>query len=116
MSKYYKKEDVISFLNTHCPKEMWEYQMADLPSIEVSDDCIDRYSALAELDPRSYEYKAVKELPSVIPQPKEGEWITAKDSYEIICSRCEYEAFDKDGEWFKPDYCHTCGAKMKGAE
>lgn len=35
-------------------------------SVEVSEDCIDRYSALAELDPRSYEYKAIKELPSVV--------------------------------------------------
>ena len=33
-----------------------------------SEDCIDRYSALAELDPLSYEYKAIKELPSVVPE------------------------------------------------
>ena len=41
-----------------------------------------------------------------------GEWITKKGSYEIICSECGYEAFSKDGEWFKSDYCPTCGAKM----
>ena len=35
MSKYYKAEDVISFLNTHCPKDMWEYQIADLPTIDI---------------------------------------------------------------------------------
>ena len=35
MSKYYKAEDVIAFLNLHCPKDMWEYQIADLPTIEV---------------------------------------------------------------------------------
>lgn len=38
MSKYYKAEDVISFLNTHCPKDMWEYQIADLPTMEVSEE------------------------------------------------------------------------------
>lgn len=48
------------------------------------------------------------------PTERTGEWITEKDSCEIICSECGYEAFSKDGEWFRSDYCPTCGAKMKG--
>lgn len=53
------------------------FQIQDIECIaiireEQNDDCIDRYSALAELDPRSYEYKAIKELPSVVPS-KNGE-------------------------------------------
>lgn len=53
------------------------FQVQDIECIAVigeapSEDCIDRYSALAELDPRSYEYKAIKELPSVVPS-KNGE-------------------------------------------
>ena len=46
----------------------------------------------------------------------EGEWITAPDSYEIICSKCECEAFSDYGEYIKTDYCPNCGAKLKGAE
>lgn len=37
--------------------------------IRVSaEDCIDRYSALAVLDPLSWEYKEINELPSVVPK------------------------------------------------
>ena len=43
-----------------------------LPTIEVSEDCIDRYTVLAELDPRSVEYKIIKDLPSVAPQTEKG--------------------------------------------
>lgn len=35
MSKCYKVEDAIAFLNLHCPKDMWEYQIADLPTIDI---------------------------------------------------------------------------------
>lgn len=40
---------------------------------EPSEDCIDRYSALAEVDPSSYDYKAIKELPSVVPKGSDEE-------------------------------------------
>lgn len=45
MSKYYKAEDVISFLNMNCPKDMWEYQIADLPTIEVSEEQLSKLQA-----------------------------------------------------------------------
>lgn len=35
MSRYYKAKDVIMFLNMKCPKDMWEYQIADLPTIDI---------------------------------------------------------------------------------
>lgn len=35
MSEFYKKEDVLEFLNLHCPKDMWEYQIEDLPSMDI---------------------------------------------------------------------------------
>lgn len=47
-----------------CPRD-WQ-KLRELPSVD-REDCVDRYSVLAELDPLSYEYKVVKELPSVIP-------------------------------------------------
>ena len=40
MSKYYKAEDIINFLNVYCPKDMWEYQIADLPTIDIV-NCIE---------------------------------------------------------------------------
>lgn len=41
MSEYYKAEDIMNFLNRYCPKDMWEYQIADLPTIDIvpCEDC-----------------------------------------------------------------------------
>ena len=50
------------------------------------------------------------------PIERTGEWVTEKDSYEIICSNCECEAFSEFGTWFRSDYCPHCGAKMKGGK
>lgn len=49
MTEFYKKEDVIEFLNLHCPKDMWEYQIADLNVIGASEDCISRQQAIEAL-------------------------------------------------------------------
>lgn len=107
--------------------------IGSLPTIEVSEDCISRADLLKTIDDNvSQQYsdtyetygldlwalfvRIVKNAPSVVPSRAEGEWITEQDSYEIICSNCESEAFSEYGEWFKSDYCPNCGAKMKGAE
>lgn len=94
-----------------------------------NEDCIDRYSALAELDPLSYEYKTIKELPSVVPsiEPKSGKWrdiATELDAsfkrHDFVCSECAHTANYFVGgseDWWdmeKPNYCPNCGAKMKG--
>lgn len=115
MDKYYKVDEVEKLLSCGCA-----YAIRELPTVEVSEDAIDRYAALAELDPRSYEYKAVKELPSVVPKAKEGEWI----GYEVPseCSVCGHhwdEYISGQDIWHDgsvPNYCPNCGAKMKGAE
>ncbi len=57
---YFQREDV------ECIAIIGKEQIEGLEKVP-SEDCIDRYSALAELDPLSYEYKAIKELPSVVP-------------------------------------------------
>ena len=62
---YFRREDV------ECIAIIGKEQIGELEKVP-SEDCIDRYSALAELDPLSYEYKAIKELPSVAPS-KNGE-------------------------------------------
>ena len=60
---YFRMEDV------ECIAIIGKEQIEELEQVP-SEDCIDRYSALAELDPSSYEYKAIKELPSVVPSEK----------------------------------------------
>ena len=47
------------------------------------------------------------------PSRATGKWITEEGSYETICNKCKCEAFDKDGEYFKSDYCPNCGARME---
>lgn len=90
MTEYIKKEDAIEALMCYFippiytgeqvdqAKNIAESIMDGVPTIEASEDCIDKYSALAELDPLSYEYKEIKELPSVVPskaEPNGGKWI-----------------------------------------
>lgn len=167
MSKYIKLEDASKVLENTIRimqgfEENLETSLADLPTIEVSEDaisreyimgyafatesfdlpvvsvrdiedapsvapqvpsedCVDRYSVLAELDPRSYEYKVVKELPSVIPKQKEGEWIVDMPNYKSICPVCgakESEFIYGTEMWYgigESKFCPNCGAKMKGA-
>lgn len=59
--------------------------------------------------------KFIDEAPSVIPQPKEGEWIDTgigkEEVYDdlYVCSKCGSMEFFSN-------YCPNCGSKMKGAE
>lgn len=114
-------------------KEIARRLFADLPTIEVSEDAISReyleeqcWQTLISKEMINTDidlginigimkmHENIKDAPSVLPKEKEGEWVTKKGSYEIICSNCEYEAFTKEGEWFTSDYCWHCGARMKG--
>lgn len=61
-------------------------------------------------------YKAIDQKIARLIKDEKSEWITAPDSYEIICSKCECEAFSDYGEYIKTDYCPNCGKKMKGAD
>lgn len=77
------------------------------------EDAINRYSALAILDPCSIEYKEIKALPSVLirsqTRPK-GEWIDT-DSQELLkteeCSICGHESIERG------NFCRYCGADMR---
>lgn len=118
----------------------------NLPTIEVSEeelkgcdkvdkrsseDAISREDAvnalIAHFIPQTYTGEQVEQAsklarkimdnaPSVIPQPKEGEWIYIDEPIignpygRYRCSECELE------EPHKTNYCPNCGAKMKGAE
>lgn len=121
----------------------FQKRLSSLPTIEVSEDCISRADWLheaircevlctnhmksdvgcdggcqydADLLKRIDKVidKVIVDAPSVVPSRETGKWVTKKGSYETICDNCEYEAFSKDGEYFKSDYCPTCGARMEG--
>lgn len=97
-----------------------------LPPVEpkpVCEDCIDRYAVLAELDPQSYEYKVVKELPSVEPKRPKGEWVEYIDEMNggrygrcTSCNKSTLNAvsYDLDGQRYIMDFCPKCGADMRG--
>jgi len=72
----------------------------------VCEDCIDRYAVLAELDPQSYEYKVVKELPSV--EPKQSEIIRCKNCRHD--NNCEIQYAAEAGSKF------FCGAAERKNE
>ena len=58
---------------------------------------------------------AVNNLPSVQPEPKEGEWVQiqrcARDAQpDLECPFCKHRI----GWWDMGRYCAGCGAKLKG--
>lgn len=96
-------------------------KISEVPTIEVSEDCISReyMKSLGYINKGDFNsVETIREwidnAPSVVPSRAEGAWITACNSYEIICSNCESEAFSEDGEYVKTNFCPNCGARMRG--
>ena len=91
---------------------------------EVSEDAISRRGIKIRLGKRFSDdpsrimeivKETVDDAPSVIPQPKEGEWIRQGISPHEgiqICSLCG-AMYDITAEF---DNCPNCHAKMKGAD
>lgn len=73
-----------------------------LRASQVNEDCVDRYSVLAELDPSSYEYEVIKELPSVVQsaEPKHGneDLISRQDALDAIAKFVPYVIDDMSTE------------------
>ena len=120
--------------------------LMELPTIEVSEDCISKASVISalslyrnlietELDPRVSAIaeivlgtaddciELVEKEPSVVPSRAEGEWKitnTYKDHSGRVVDRVEHTdcGYIWNREMGEPlhDYCPNCGAKMKGAE
>ena len=144
MSKYIKLEDAID--NYRLFEEVCygvcklDDYISDLPTIEVSEDCISREWVLnlyKEWQPRLatnvYEFgEALNNAPSVVSTTEQssmvGEWkrhpIHENRAWDI-CTACgtgcrrRHYGFNKDGtEWVEEvnyPFCPSCGAKMKGA-
>lgn len=128
MNKYIKFDDIDNVIRDNHAKassqeigeELFELYMevSQLPTIEVSEDSIDRYAVLAELDPQSIEYKIIKDLPSVVinDRPK-GKWNWHGDEDICSCPYCDFE-IDAEGcidpvEYVKIyNYCPNCGAQL----
>lgn len=104
-------------------------------NLTAVEDCISRakaleiYSDLYWIDERLLNFKDeldkvyddLRNAPSVVPKPKEGEWVRNFDGNEWYwyCTNCKTQWYEDDlwmgGNEF-PKYCPNCGAKMKGAD
>lgn len=145
MSRYYKVEDVERVLKELADEPHYQHydddwsmgvaiaesRIEDLPTIEVSEDCISREGTIKALrleypgmplfkelrdewQLKTEGYREAEEIirnaPSVVPSRAEGEWEVVPmipiDNYK--CSECgAYSSLDFD-------YCSNCGAEMKG--
>lgn len=121
MTEYIKKEDAIEAIMCYFIPQVYTGEQVDqakniaesimdgVPTIEASADCIDRYSALAELDPLSYEYKEITELPSVVPSKN---LINRQDALDAIANFVPYVIDDISTESYtnglKDDYNLIC--------
>ena len=96
--------------------------------VEQSGDLISReemwkaYHKMIDRENTIYVFNAIKNLPSVTPQPKMGRWIMSDDGlYRPICNNCGAHPWkgyiptvEEATEVFK--YCPNCGAKMPEVE
>lgn len=136
MSKYIKLEGALKAVRDNTmPLDCWHIDrmraIVDLPTIEVSEDCISReylksFEYINKGDFNSIETirEWIDNAPSVLPKPKEG-----KRSCCIWCDspyRIEYNWIDREGNTASfadedrhlvatgiANYCPNCGAKMK---
>ena len=92
---------------------------------EPCEDAIDKYEALAILDPLSVEYKEMKALPFVQPKRPTGKWLEKEvfdnqDSKVIECyqsARCsicgKYHTTPYSYFFDNYNFCPNCGTDMK---
>jgi hypothetical protein len=80
----------------------------------MSDDLISRQSAIDAIKKDvmgglNYEW-IIKELPSIQPKQKTGQWISNRHTDTVLCSECKKCYGDEY------NYCPNCGAKMGGVK
>ena len=96
-------------------------KIAEVPTIEVSEDCISREYLLSKVydmdnDNLVVDLKDIENAPSVVPSRAEGEWIMHVDylfpcESTQECSVCHSQHLICGND---DNYCPYCGAKMKG--
>ena len=138
MSKYIKLDTAIEHTNQLYHGDEVEAWLNSLPTIEVSEDCISKAYLEQEIENhllstenlrtekdewwnKAFEVmvEIIEHAPSVIPKPKEGEWINKQEKYRMAeCSNCKKVTMQEmwGDKLVYYDYCPNCGAKMKGAE
>ena len=141
MSKYADIEQIKKVIRTEWVKYMPTEldvslsfvlgKISELPTIEVSEDCISReyvrakfdYISYAEKDPITIAKRIVDNAPSAVPTTEQsstvGEWqITDAYPHNVYCSECHKKfaqthwAVWEDGS-LPRNYCPNCGAKME---
>jgi hypothetical protein len=84
-------------------------------TIDAVNNAFDRETLLTGFV-RSIAVRAIRDMPSVQPEAKEGHWIRTDCGLDVECkcSVCGYKDFVEphDTYWFKRNYCPNCGAKM----
>ena len=127
MSKYYKAEDVIREIEEmeNCyngwsdtyDKAQIIGVLEELPTIEVSEDCISREwvkgicEAMLDEEMLGHMLGYIEDAPSVIPKPKEGEWMTNAD---CIRSMSDEQLYEFLSEWecgdidYSITFCDLC--------
>ena len=139
MNKYIKLDDALKEFRYNTD---YYGRLSDLPTIEVSEDCISKHDIWKIIEDNAYWVRynenstekgmtltginqALNECPCVVPSRAEGEWIDDPKNNAIkYCSNCEL-AYTKDfllgmlpydnpnPQMVEPPYCPNCGAKMK---
>ena len=70
---------------------------------------VDKYKPYIECD------DAIKQLPSVTPQPRKGHWIDCDNSDDYSADGYDCSVCGVNSEYVT-SYCPNCGAKMGGSE
>ena len=83
-------------------------------TIDAVNNAFDRETLLTGFV-RSIAVRAIRDMPTVQPEPKEGHWIEEKiyrDVIECNCSECGQ--LMTTAATVRMNFCPNCGAKMKG--
>lgn len=64
-----------------------------------------------------HETKNIKDIPTIEPERKTGEWVNARDGYDghVKCTGC-FKTYDWTSQAQYYNFCPNCGADMRGEQ